>query len=124
MTVQIHDARPSAPENTLSSFRLAVATRGGCIGAPDPDAWFPDEPTPTGDPLTDLVERGVHEEQARTLCDGCPVRALCLELALHEERNLQRSEIHGVRGGKTARQRWNIRRGRRQAAARQTRKVA
>ncbi|WP_214103275.1 WhiB family transcriptional regulator [Acrocarpospora catenulata] len=116
--------RAQAPANTLSDLRFAVITRGACRNAPDPDAWFPDEPAPTGDPALDLIERAVHEEHARTLCDGCPVRALCLELALHEERNLQRSEIHGVRGGKTARQRWNIRRGRRQAAVRQARKAA
>lgn len=120
--------RTPAPPNTLSDLqelRLTVMKLGACRGAPDPDAWFPDDEPAWGDHSPEAeAARATYEETARALCRGCPVRALCLELALHEERELPRSWIHGVRGATTPWQRLRIRRSRRRAIARQTGKAA
>lgn len=126
MTAQIHDMRLSAPENTLSRLRLATTTRGACLRAPDPDAWFPPEPKQGGAESAQAVEarRAEYVATAQTLCHGCPVLAECLELALHEEQDLPRTWIHGIRGGKAPWQRANILQYRRRAAARRTGKAA
>ena len=50
-------------------------------------------------------ERRDEQEEACRLCQGCPVRAQCLELALHLEGQGTRSAkgySHGVWGGMTA----------------------
>lgn len=59
----------------------------------DWDPWYPDTE------LRDFT-------QARAICDTCPVAQQCLDTALDEERGLARSSRHGMRGGKTAAERW------------------
>lgn len=116
---------------SIDEVRWTVTTFGTCTNSPTPDAWFPPEPPLWTNPQTDeptdmrLAQwdkdaRAEYEEFAKTLCKGCPVAVSCLELALHEEERLPRSEIHGVSGGKAPWQRWQIRRYRRQVAARET----
>ena len=66
----------------------------------DPEEWFPISEKP---------------EDAERLCAGCPVRALCLELAM-------RGSEHGIWGGTTTDERRNARR--RQLRAAQARQAA
>jgi WhiB family redox-sensing transcriptional regulator len=61
-----------------------------CRGHRIPDLWFP-EP---GDPLT-----GIRTARALWICSRCPVREECLDEAV------KKNEKHGIRGGKTTRQR-------------------
>jgi hypothetical protein len=58
------------------------------------DAWF-DEAT---------GKRSV--QAARSACEGCPVRAHCLELALRQEKTV--ADVHGVRGGLSVSERRTI----------------
>lgn len=64
-----------------------VLTFALCAGA-DPELWFP-----AGDPGTPGYERGA--AVARGICAVCPVRAVCLELALA----LGREAREGIWGG-------------------------
>lgn len=61
-----------------------------CVGK-DPDAWFPDP--------SDI--RGT--ENAISVCNGCPVRSQCLELALTAEAD--GAARFGIFGAKTPVQR-------------------
>lgn len=63
----------------------------------DPEAWFP--------------EKGDRPAAAKRVCADCPVRAECLEYAIeHDER-------FGVWGGRTERERRELRRERKARAA-------
>jgi hypothetical protein len=117
MNKTVIGATDVAPENT-DKLRQTVNRYGICVGSPDPDAWFPPEPTQGGAEHADAVEarRAAYEQTALNLCGDCPVRAECLTLALHEEDELPRSWIHGVRGGTAPWQRWQMRRYRRRVA--------
>jgi transcription factor WhiB len=78
-----------------------VGTNGKCVGAADPDAWFPREPHQGGAETAEAVanRRADYERNARDLCAGCPLTSACLELALREEIDLPRTRVHGIRGG-------------------------
>ncbi|MBG0828212.1 WhiB family transcriptional regulator [Planomonospora sp. ID67723] len=93
-----------------SVLAAQVVKRGACVGAADPDAWFPPEPMPHGGEPTEAVKarRAEYEATARRLCGDCPVRAECLELALREEHDLPRTWFHGIRGGTAPWERQNI----------------
>jgi WhiB family transcriptional regulator, redox-sensing transcriptional regulator len=80
----------------LTGLDRSWETRANCRGV-DPDLFFP--------------ERGASAEEAKAVCQGCAVRAECLEYALAAGENL------GIWGGTNARQRRAIRRQRRRAAA-------
>lgn len=56
----------------------------------EPDRWFPVTRV-EGPNKADLAERAVAE--ARELCETCPLKAACLELAVRE------NDPTGVRGG-------------------------
>ena len=58
--------------------------RGACVGAANPDLWYP--------------ERGQSANPAKRICARCPVREECLEWAL-------KNEDYGVWGGLSARER-------------------
>lgn len=59
--------------------------------AADPELWFSDERD--------------EQEQAKAICDGCPVRVECLRLALTNEAGKARQQRFGVWGGLTPYQR-------------------
>lgn len=104
-----------------ADMRRLVIKFGDCVGADDPDRWFPPEPqwatgTIPGDVAARMAE---YERTAATLCADCPVKAECLALALHEESSLPRSWIHGVRGGLAPWRRYQMRRYRRRVASRE-----
>lgn len=61
------------------------------------DAWFP--------------EQRVTAPMAKAICEGCPVRNECLEDAL------ARHDQHGIWGGYTVEERWEIQRQRMEVAA-------
>lgn len=62
--------------------------RADCQGL-DPNWWFPTQGQPT--------------EQARQICQGCPVRQACLSAALADP------TLSGIWGGTTGRERQRIR---------------
>ena len=65
-----------------------------CRGRANPDLWFP-EP---GDPYA-----RIKTARALWICAHCPVRGICLDDALAKQ------EKHGIRGGRTVRQRKRMR---------------
>ncbi len=76
----------------MHPFKVAALARriepgwqagAGCLGAKDPDAWFPHEQTP----LVDLAE-------PLAVCAGCPVRLSCLAAGVLDNE-------HGLWGGVT-----------------------
>ena len=69
---------------------------GACVGADDPDLWFP--------------EKGGSPEPARMICARCPVRDKYLAWALEYE-------DYGIWGGLTERVRKALKKARRGAAA-------
>ncbi|MDH6126909.1 WhiB family transcriptional regulator [Kitasatospora sp. GP82] len=75
--IPLHEITPD-PEGDL---------RGAACTALDPDLFFPED----GDEWS--------ERRARMVCAGCPVRAICLDLAL------TRNEKHGIFGGLNAAER-------------------
>ncbi|MFF2951787.1 WhiB family transcriptional regulator [Kitasatospora sp. NPDC057965] len=78
--------------------------RGAACAGADTDLFYPD-PEEIGPEAAEWAER-----RAKMICAGCPVRAMCLELAL------ERREPEGVFGGLTAAERRTIGRRRRAAA--------
>ncbi|MFJ9693434.1 WhiB family transcriptional regulator [Kitasatospora sp. NPDC101183] len=66
----------------------------------DPDWFFPDD------------EDEVGERRAKRICAGCPVREMCLALAI------KRGEGHGIFGGLDATERRALTRQQRRAAGR------
>lgn len=113
-----------APGSVRTQPTSVLATRvvryGMCVGATDPDAWFPPEPSPhSGEPPEAVrARRTEYEAVARRLCGDCPVRAECLELALREEYDLPRTRFHGIRGAATPWERRNMVHNRRRTARR------
>jgi hypothetical protein len=87
-----------------------VGAAGLCADTAD-DRWFPAEPHHDASQQA----REAYEEYARKACEGCPVRADCLELALRiEDRPGVRA--HGVWGGLAPWARTALRRARRRRA--------
>ena len=69
--------------------------RAACLGKPT-GMFFPERGFNPG--LADVIE----------LCGWCPVRAQCLADAMAEERGVASGYRHGVRGGLTAHQRYEL----------------
>jgi len=65
-----------------------------CRGHANPDMWFPE----AGKPYTRM-----QTAHALWICAHCPVREECLDEAL------AKNEKHGIRGGRTTRQRVRMR---------------
>jgi hypothetical protein len=71
-----------------------VNRAGKCVGVRIPDRWIPEnEPDPRS-----TAARETYEAKARERCDGCPVIAECLELALRDEARSD-YEPAGIFGG-------------------------
>ena len=75
-------------ENEEFSNLPAWVQRGACVGAPDPNLWYP--------------ERGQSSEPAKRICARCPVREKCPAWALEHE-------TFGVWGGLTPNERKRLR---------------
>ncbi|ARF62858.1 hypothetical protein B1H20_16780 [Streptomyces violaceoruber] len=67
-----------------------------CLGC-DTDTWFPEGRT---------TEANTNRVEAKATCFRCPIREDCLAAALTEEHGLGLSGRHGIRGGLSARQRF------------------
>ena len=79
--------KPSDPEG---SWRAAASCRNG-----DPEVFFP---VGDSDAALDVVE------QAKAVCEACPVRAACLQFALETK------QVDGIWGGTTEDERRRLRR--------------
>ncbi|MGV9534014.1 WhiB family transcriptional regulator [Streptosporangium sandarakinum] len=115
----------SVQTQPTSILAARVASAGACVGAADPDAWFPPEPSFHGGGSAETVRarRAEYEAVAHRLCGDCPVRAECLELALREEHDLPRTWFHGIRGGTAPWARRNMVHNRRRTARRDARRL-
>ncbi|MFB7617142.1 WhiB family transcriptional regulator [Kitasatospora sp. NPDC056181] len=98
-------ARPAA--TVLSEYTPDPAgdLHGAACAGLDTNMFYPD-PDEMGPAAAEWAER-----RARMICAGCPVRLMCLELAL------ERGEKHGVFGSLNAAERHTIRERRRKARA-------
>ncbi|GHF27936.1 hypothetical protein GCM10018790_01660 [Kitasatospora xanthocidica] len=81
--------------------------RGAACADVDTELFYPD-PEEIGAAAAEWAER-----RSKMVCAGCPVRTMCLELAL------ERHEKHGIFGGLTAAERAALDQRRRRAAARE-----
>ena len=73
--------------DTISELPQQVSCRDS-----DPDAWFPDDDNP----------KAAHYANVKKLCAACPIQAMCLEYAMTN------NELHGIWGGLTPRDRFNL----------------
>lgn len=78
------------PKVTARRQDLTWQDHAACKGQ-DPDLWTTNHPGPPG----------VHQDEAITICDSCPVQAECLAYALAERIS------EGIWGGLTPGQRQN-----------------
>ena len=76
--------------------------------------WLDEVACHSVDPEVFYPKNG-HPGKAKRVCSGCPVRLECLARALVEEAEFEenperfdRNYRHGVRGGLTARERWEL----------------
>ena len=101
-------ARPAQAGAIASATSLLPApgawAESALCAQTDPDAWFPDK------------GQHVAARNAVKICGRCPVRAECLEYALSGADSWG-GIVHGVWGGTTPRERIQIRRKRKEAAA-------
>jgi len=92
----------------VAPFPLEWADLAACKDSADPDLFFdPDEEPPwqdlarctETDPEIFFVEKGGSTREARAVCQGCEVRAECLQFALDN------NEQFGIYGGMSPRER-------------------
>lgn len=102
-----YSSRPYVtPPGTITGDDWLV--NAACMGL-DPEVWFPDPSD------MDTTSQAVH------VCWACPVRDACREAAMAEEGTVHAAARHGIRGGLTPMQRFNLyrRRSRKQARIQQ-----
>lgn len=93
--------RPATLVDLLEdTARASWMSKGACLDAPNPDAWFP------APGAHDAVTR-----EAVKVCQGCPVRKRCLQYAVEHP-----DPLHGIWGGRTEQYRRAARRERRLTA--------
>lgn len=68
----------------------------------DPELFFP---------IGDTGPAHLQAEEAKAVCSGCPVRQLCLDLAMQNEANRGFAQCHGIYGGCTPTERFWLRTG-------------
>ncbi|MEU8512527.1 WhiB family transcriptional regulator [Kitasatospora sp. NPDC048722] len=102
-------ARPAAAVLIEARPDGAGDLRGAACAGADTDLFYPD-PEEIGVEAAEWAAR-----RAKMICAGCPVRTMCLELAL------ERFEKHGIFGGKTARERASLHERRLKVARRERR---
>lgn len=78
--------------------------------SPDTPAWMLEAACAGHDPGLWFAEKGATYAEALAVCEGCPVRAECLEHALDAEAGAHGSSRHGVWGGATPRERARLHR--------------
>ncbi|MFF3067162.1 WhiB family transcriptional regulator [Kitasatospora sp. NPDC057936] len=110
--------RPSLPLATrLAEYRPTPdgdLSGAACTDA-DSDLFYP-EPDEDTEVTEDIAAKARWaERRAKMICAGCPVRTMCLELAL------ERHEKHGIFGGLNARERAALHERRLKSAARERR---
>lgn len=103
MPVRDRAPDPARPDRRESLLAGLWAEQALCAQA-DPDAWFPDQ------------GRGDLVTAARRICGRCPVRAQCLDYALSGA-DTWAGVATGIWGGTTARERGQLRRAIKAAAA-------
>ncbi|MFE7526164.1 WhiB family transcriptional regulator [Kitasatospora sp. NPDC057542] len=89
--------------------------RGAACAGVDTNLFFPEVDEDAEDIEVARAAAEWAERRAKMICAGCPVRTMCLELAL------ERREKHGVFGGLNAAERWSVSERRRKLAARERR---
>ncbi|MEU9076647.1 WhiB family transcriptional regulator [Kitasatospora sp. NPDC048538] len=108
-------ARPAATVLAEYTPDGAGDLRGAACRGVDTDLFYPEVDDDTEDLEAALAAAEWSERRARMICARCPVRAMCLELAL------QRREPAGIFGGMTAAERTALHLQRQRAAYRQRR---
>ncbi len=96
------DSRSRVPENWfVDPIRLGVA---GAYSDPenDPLSWQADALCAQTDPEAFFPEKGGSTRDAKRICQGCEVKAQCLDYALAND------ERFGIWGGLSERERRNI----------------
>ncbi|MFE2412468.1 WhiB family transcriptional regulator [Kitasatospora sp. NPDC059408] len=108
-------ARPAATVLTEVRPDDGGDLRGAACAGLDTDLFYPeqDEDVEVTEDIAAKAEWA--ERRARMICAGCPVRTMCLELAL------KRHEKHGILGGLNARERASLHERRLKIAARERR---
>ncbi|MGW7443313.1 WhiB family transcriptional regulator [Kitasatospora sp. NPDC054795] len=111
-------ARPAA--TVLAEYRPEDDgdLRGAACAGVDTNLFYPEVDEDIEDAEAIEVARTAaewSERRAKMICAGCPVRTMCLELAL------ERRERYGIAGGLNADERWTVSKDRRRAAARERR---
>lgn len=77
-------------------------------------SWHERAKCKDADPNLFFTKAGQHADEAKALCDGCPVREQCLEEAL----GMSATCDYGIRGGLSQKERHAIRKARRAAETR------
>lgn len=83
---------PYAPEPTKQAGMADWRDDAACLGVPT-ELFYARRP---GE---------VTLKKVKAICDSCPVREICLDTAMAEERRVGTGEPFGYRGGKSARER-------------------
>lgn len=87
----------------LEGFPDFIDDEAPLCGQTDPDMFFPVDHL---DGIISKFEYYSNERQAKEVCSKCPYKLQCLSFAL------DRSDVQGIWGGTTTRERAAIRRGR------------
>jgi len=86
----------------MTAEKTAWLARAQCAGATE---LFYERVWPKGEDHP-IDREGL--EYARDVCAGCPVRRLCLELVMTQEKGLAAANRFGVAAGMTPAQRWSL----------------
>jgi WhiB family redox-sensing transcriptional regulator len=101
LVVQAHGPQPAIPGPPPSGGTVEAGYEGP---TEEPSAWQTFAACTGVDPALFFPERGAATREAKAVCATCPVREECLEYAL------EHGEKFGIWGGKSERERRQIRR--------------
>lgn len=109
-------ARPNVSTETTGALAKRVDARGLCRPEMTSPSAARYQVTAQTDPWFPSSESGSQAVAlARKACEGCPVKAECLELALRQEQH--HGDVWGIRGGLAAGERRQIIRSRKLIAS-------